>query len=105
VIQYKCEACLAELEVESSLSGKPASCNKCGHQMTVPLPEWLPRLQCPYCEEHDWNDLTEEQAGTMVKCPKCQHMVRVPGAGKGCSVTACLLVAVGAWLLSWGLLR
>ena len=34
----------------------------------------------------------------MVKCPKCQHMVRVPGEGKGCSFTAAILVFAGITL-------
>jgi hypothetical protein len=71
----------------------------------VPLPDFLPRLECPYCEEHEWNDLTEEHAGTMLKCPKCQHMVRAPGESKGCAFTAVFLFfAVGlATLVTYGL--
>ena len=107
MIKYKCEACQEELEADNNQSGKPAECYKCHNIQNVPLPEFLPRLTCPYCEDHEWGDLTEESAGTMVKCPKCHHMVRVPGESKGCSFTAVILVFAGITLslFTYGLLR
>jgi hypothetical protein len=85
-------------EVENAMAGKPAECHKCHYIKVVPLPEYLPRLTCPYCEDHEWNALTEEQGGTMIKCPKCQHMVRIPGESKGCSFTAAILFLAGLTL-------
>src|SRR5271165_5498191 len=98
---------MEDLEVENSMCGKPVTCHKCKNVQNVPLPDFAPRLQCPYCEEHEWNDLTKDQEGTMIKCPKCQHMVRVPGESKGCSFTAVILAFAGITLslLTYGWMR
>ncbi len=98
MIRYRCENCDIELAVESSQIGKPAECHKCHNVQNVPIPDFLPRVECPYCEEHTWDKLTTEEAGTMQKCPKCQHMVRIPGESKGCALTACLLFLAGLGL-------
>ncbi|OAI48083.1 hypothetical protein AYO44_01390 [Planctomycetaceae bacterium SCGC AG-212-F19] len=86
---------MTDLEVESNMAGKAVECHKCHNVQTVPLPDFIARVECPYCNEHTWDQLTEEEAGTMQKCPKCHHMVRIPGQSKGCSFTACILLLVG----------
>lgn len=109
MIRYECENCKTKLEVETSASGRPAECHKCHNIQNVPLPNFLPRVACPNCE-HELDHLTEDDAGNIVKCPKCGQAVRAPdapGGGPGCKFTAvfCLLVGLG---LSWaivGLLR
>lgn len=108
MINYKCEACGEELEAPNSLSGKPAECHKCHNIQNVPLPEFLPRVACPNCE-HELDDLTDDQAGLIVKCPKCGCAVRVPekGGGSGCglSVLVGVLLGVGLTALTFGLVR
>jgi DNA-directed RNA polymerase subunit RPC12/RpoP len=107
-MHYKCENpdCGKDLDVDASMAGRPAECPHCHNIQNVPLPDYLPRLTCPYCEEHEWVNLVEDDAGTMVKCPKCMHTVRVPGASKGCSFTAAFLILAGisAGTIVWSLL-
>lgn len=106
-IHYKCEVCMIDLEVESNMAGRPAECHKCHNVQTVPLPDFIARVECPYCEKHTWDKLTTDDAGTMQKCPNCHHMVRIPGESKGCSFTACflLLTGIGVPLLLWTLMH
>lgn len=109
MIRYECEQCGTKLEVDNSASGKPAECHKCHFVMNVPLPNFLPRVACPNCE-HELDNLTDEHAGQIVKCPKCGCAVRAPetaGSGSGCSFTAlvCVMLGLGLTWLTIGLIR
>lgn len=86
---------MTDLEVENSMAGKAVECHKCHNVHNVPLPDYIARVECPYCEKHTWDKLTTDEAGTMQKCPNCQHMVRIPGESKGCALTACILLLAG----------
>ena len=61
-IHYKCEVCMTDLEVENSMAGKAVECHKCHNVHNVPLPDFIDRVSCPYCEEHTWDKLTQDEA-------------------------------------------
>ena len=109
MIHYKCDACQVDLSAENNQSGKPAECYKCKNIQTVPLPDFLPRVSCPNCDE-EIGDRTEEDSGRIIKCPKCGCAVRLPempGKESGCSFTAAILFLAGITLtiLTYGLSR
>ncbi len=106
MIEFKCPTCGETLEADDGTTGKKTQCLRCKTEIVIPLPDLLPRIQCPHCKAE--LDFPASRAGNVEPCRKCGGLVHLPGTPQGGGCTGALSFVAVLFALVWwtaGLMR